>query len=344
MRMEPSWQDPGALPLGGSHWATLNPLTGITRQGEDSVRRALRATNLLEPMLISTPETGPRLLPPAALPNTLGNRVRERILENRRRVEQLAWTYLILLPAALLLAGAIRLAVLWFCFNLLTALHLRSDRHRLANPGVIEARARYYAWLYWHARPWLVRIGILMVGAGALQLLAGQLIAGGNEVVLETFGLVHSLAAESRQLWRYAAGTLLHVSAAHWLANLVVGLILATLVGPHLKRLMLPMMLLTAILSFAGAQLAWTAGLVDTDGIVGLSGGLGGLLGILMAIQLGRPGDFPPGILPGTLWLAASSLVIVPVFSAPVTLACHLTGIVAGIACGVLLVHRGEPS
>ncbi|MCH7741251.1 MAG: rhomboid family intramembrane serine protease [Proteobacteria bacterium] len=188
----------------------------------------------------------------------------------------------------------------------------------------------FYGWLYLRGNNYLVAAIFLFFTVGLLQL--GLIKAmGSNDLVLERFGLHYIRVTEDGQWWRLVSGLFLHAKFVHWLSNMMIAAGLFMMCGPFLKtRRLIPVFLGCALGSFVTVYSAHLMSLLDTDGLIGLSGGLGGVLGWFVVSNYRCCEIYPRQFYLTSLYFASIALLVLPMFISFTTFLCHLSGLVLG--------------
>ncbi|MCH7743890.1 MAG: rhomboid family intramembrane serine protease [Proteobacteria bacterium] len=243
----------------------------------------------------------------------------------------IAFVYLFLITFVLWLAADIALALGWFSFNLVFCLYFHFDNKAMfQNTEVLKERAMFYGWLYLRGNHYLYAAIFFFLAVGLLQL--GLIRAmGSNDLVLESFGLHYVRVTEDDQWWRLASGPFLHGRFVHWLSNLMIAVALSVMCGPFLKtKRLVPVFLGCAIGSFALVYAVHLLSPLHSDGLIGLSGGLGGLLGWFVVSNFRCREVYPQHFYLTSLFFALITLIVLPLFISFTTFLCHGFGMVLG--------------
>ncbi len=243
----------------------------------------------------------------------------------------IALVYLFLITFVLWLVTDVTLALGWFSFNLLICLYFHYDNKTvIQNTDALKERALFYGWLFWRGKNFLYAAIFFFFAVGLLQLgLIGAM--GSNDLALESFGLHYVRITEDDQWWRLASGPFLHGRLAHWLTNLMIAVGLFMMCGPFLKTRRLTLVFLgCAIGSFIVVYLVHRLSPLDSDGLIGLSGGLGGVLGWFVVSNFRCREIYPKHFYLTSLFFASITLIVIPMFLNFTVFLCHASGMILG--------------
>jgi membrane associated rhomboid family serine protease len=196
----------------------------------------------------------------------------------------------------------------------------------------------------WHMRaPRKARVFALVclflgLAMGFIQCYSIQ-FRGGMEASFKLYGLEFELF-ESGEYWRILTGSFLHYSFAHYLVNFVLLLISASLAFSLIKWWSF---LIFFIFSTFAAFTQWALGGNDLPSFGGISGGVYGLLGFVVACGVVRPILLPAGL---AVLVANSSVLGIAgawLMSAHAANAAHLGGLAVGALGGVLFAYFLRP-
>ncbi|MDZ7827008.1 MAG: hypothetical protein U5R48_14565 [Gammaproteobacteria bacterium] len=101
---------------------------------------------------------------------------------------------------------------------------------------------------------------------------------------------------------------------AHWATNTLIGAGVLLVYGPVLGVRCLVVLTLAAPLSFALVLAASEVVAFASQGIIGISGGIAGLMGCMLVANLRDPRSFPRHFAVVTAFVAASTLFTVSMF------------------------------
>jgi len=243
----------------------------------------------------------------------------------------IALVYLFLITFVLWLVTDVTLTLAWFSFNLLICLYFHYDNKSvIQNTEALKERALFYGWLFWRGRNFLYAAVFFFIAVGLLQLgLVGAM--GSNDLVLESFGLHYVRVTEDDQWWRLASGPFLHGRLVHWLTNLMIAIGLFMMCGPFLKTRRLALVFLgSAIGSFVVVYAVHVLSPLDSDGLIGLSGGLGGVLGWFVVSNFRCREIYPRHFYLTSLFFALITLIFIPMFLNFTVFLCHASGMILG--------------
>ena len=335
-----SWASRHFFPESKDVWSVYYPLVARAVAGEERVKKAFRRPNLLEPLLVSSPMTEGRYLPPLAIDGPAGDAAREYAIRQRRYSKYIVYVYTPLLAAVLWYLTDVYLTASWLAFGVVVASYLHYDTSSLQSPRVLQERALFYGWMFCQSRRYIAGSATFFAGIGLIQLALNYRF-GSNEATLERFGLLYSSVSGNGEWWRLLTGPFLHHSLAHWLGNLAIGLGLFALCGPLLRGRLPLLVTMSAIGSFVTVYAAHGVEPNIGDGIIGLSGGLGGLLGWLVVSALRFPKLYPRHFFLTASYFALITLILFPAFTSVGTLICHASGMTLG---GIVALFSGKPS
>ena len=147
-----------------------------------------------------------------------------------------------------------------------------------SRPNEIINRSYYYNAIFSSnpIRLTIIAFMALMTVAGLLQTIAIHLM--GSSEVVERFGFIYSDFANG-QFWRLISGALLHGNFLHWFSNVVFGVVLIGFSKSHLK---VPWIFLIAVGSCTSFIVSYIMNRSMSSGVIGMSGGLLFLAGVLV--------------------------------------------------------------
>lgn len=207
----------------------------------------------------------------------------ERIRQRLRINTAIVAAYLGLCSLLALLKGS-SLALLPFILIGLTLLIYLASEQRSAHrrPDLLIERARFIAWLARDGKFKQAALAcvFIVVTMGLLQTIA-QTMLFDEEVVFLAVGAL-SASLDEREYWRLISGGFLHASVPHYLNNAAMFCVVAPLYYRALPQIAIPVFLGSMIF---GNIIEWK---IDqaTEGVAGISGGVLGLLGGLIAASL----------------------------------------------------------
>lgn len=328
------WRDPLEFPRSDGGWSVLHPIVGSRRLGESSVRKHLRRSLPTNPILLSSPDTGGRYLPPVLLEPA-------KLLRTAQRDARIMFWGTIgitLLGTALFYLGSdLRGATMFFtAYGILSAYTGFNAWLYQVDTKAISERWMFYGWCFSRGPRFALGFLLFMVLIGSIQLLGSGLF-GDPELYKRSFGVIYADIDLATEWWRLLTAPLVHDSVSHWMANALIGTGLLTVYGPVLglkgifaALISTPAALLAVLLSVWAFQLSGF-------GIIGLSGGCAGLMGCFFAANLRRPASFPRAYALVTGFIAMVTLFVVSFFMSSGSFIAHLAGFSVGGLIGFLV-------
>lgn len=290
-------------------------------------------------LLVWTPETS-RLVIPEEVPY-LHDALRLR--ERRSAKSAIRWCLfflaLIVIPALLFADSGrvIRFVLLFYALPLLVAIgasiHTLRQKIEFTREEIAQAvtATRYEAWLETHQltyTKWL---------CGCFIALMVFEMPDPNEAI-EAAGLVKP-AVWRGEVWRLLTCSLLHVNFQHFWMNAFALVSLGRVVEVHAGRWHVPVVFLFSALTGSVFSLL----LLPVTTSAGASGGLMGLIGMLLVLGYRRRASLPPRFLKGMLLnIGLVGLIGIVGFDI-IDNAAHLGGLAGGIVAGLWLIRGGEP-
>lgn len=334
----PPWERADALPAKPAEGAWGYLESGQPQPCDLDALRHRVATG--EPTLVWSPR-GQRLCLPEELPE-LFDALRERLHRQGRQLMRgslpwfvlagfLGWLWrdalverdVVAVPlfALLCIFGAVPLLQgLW---TMRTASRLRPE-----DLPVMARETRYRLWLESQSA-WVTNVLIAaMAGLFVLQWTTGL----GRSI--DAAGLVKPQVVDAGQWWRLATGTVLHGHLMHLVFNLSAMAALGRMVEVTGGRARLAVVFLASALVGSLASLVYLPQATS----VGASGGIVGLIGFGVVMGWRRRHVLPPGY---TRSLVLSIVLIATIGLVGRTIidnAAHAGGLIAGMACGWLLI------
>jgi len=292
----------------------------------------------MDPVLVSSPETHGVFVPPILAQSE--NADIESRLEKRSRQ---MWLSVLLVSIAvlvvyLILGAPLELVGIWIVATLPILLYQYWNYQLVKeNPKVLSERWLFSSWVYLQVNRWSLVFPFTFCVFGLLQLLALYHFDS-NERSLELLGMSYGGFSEG-EYWRALTGIFMHVTVAHWMVNFSLGIgiwVLVSGVFGILKSMML--MIFFGVFSFVSTY--YFANIVvnlDSPGIVGISGGLAGLLGLLFGSTLRWRALYPLKMFVSVGAFAAVSLLLFTWTQSLESMVCHFSGFSIGIAVGLVL-------
>lgn len=328
--MEARWRNLSEFPRSNEDWAAYFLLFFVKVTGQNRAEKYLNYVNILTPVLVRSPSSDERFLPPYLIDTENISR------KLKRNTRIMMWMTLIYAVAGGVLFSVIAdtwLASKWFVISIMMTGFMYSGLKGFDHPGFYEERSRFYGWSILHGASvgWLY-IGFLLV-LGAIQY---SLVARtGIEQTLESYGTLFEAVAEG-ECWRFLTGPYLHTGVAHWMSNLLMGSGLILGYFPALGWRIVPIFLICASFSFLGTYSSWLFD-AGTLGIVGVSGGISGVAGTFLAANLRFPELFPPKMATTTFWVALMTFLTYSLVTDPFSFSAHLAGFLLGIGIGYMI-------
>ena len=296
------------------------------------IQRVIAKCNLMNPVLIRTPESVDLFMHPVNLPGAEGEKARNKVLRDRTLLIRLYIVAILAFPlfplyfqkfSSLFWATEVTFIVI--------AIYIAFDRHTVLQfRDKLEERGRYYGWLFLKSRPYVAMLAAIFIVSGICQ------FGFGGRNFVDQWALDYSKAMD--ESWRFVTGPLIHGRLAHFLTNLTMGLGVAAIAGPSMQRYFLPVFLMGGILSFLG-DFAYQSLFPREayDGLVGTSGSIAALIGCLLALCLRYRHSYPYQMWVTILTFVFVSLIAGAIFMSSVSLTCHMFGLMAGAAMSLLI-------
>jgi membrane associated rhomboid family serine protease len=319
--------------------------------------RVLQNPNFLDPVLISRPvgvtgvfpsgaaipdaggdgrsvllsASGYRFLPVTESATTEAPLGIQAMIRMRRQVALWALFYWVLFSAGFAALELYRAALAWCLMSGLGAAYYWRDYLNVRlRPSMLVDRFWYYGWLYSRCRFRLLLTVGVACAVGIVQLLLVN--AFGSVDALLSKGAVIFETSDPYRWFRFFSAPLLHSGLGHYASNILVLALLSVLAGPHLGRKLPLLLYFSSIGSLFVVDAATRWWSFQGDGIVGLSGGLGGILGWLLGMSL-RCGQLLPRCYGLNLWvLLAVVLLALPMVLSMGSFICHLIGCLLGLS------------
>jgi rhomboid protease GluP len=311
-----------------------HPLVGRTSHGRDAVEKSISQANVINPFLVSTPSTAGKHVHPL-FTDEFGKKTYSQLIKNRKQINRLALFYMFAIPVVLSMLG-LRSAAIAFLVGLVSIYvcgayelrHVYSDQQRLS-----EKVQFYTQTLYLPARVTFIMAGMFAV-MGALQV-ASAYQFGGLEMALSKFGLIFQ-GAFSAQYYRFFTAQFMHAGFLHWALNLMAFIWFGLLC--HRVTLKYTALLAVALSVGANVGVAALAQIVvlPYEGLIGFSGGIAGLAGILFGASVARHPDLPKDLYVSVFPLLVLTFFCFSLVTRASTLL-HLVGMLLGVLVGVWL-------
>ena len=330
---EADWKNASSFPRAEGTWTAFYPLTGTRTDNRARVERHCKTAMPLEPVLISSPDQGEYFLPPICI---VSDRtfLTNKVIRNARTTFLVAFcTTVLVLLVYWSLDAPISLMTVWIASTLPILLYLAWNDWLLRNvDGLVEQRWMFTGWIYSRSNLLSWAFLFLAMASGAVQYVLIS-VFGANSTVLEAFGLAYN-AFGSGEYWRALTGVFFHTSLVHWLSNLIIGSCVWFLYIAVIRRACVWIFFLSAIVSLVATYFYTLFLPSDSIGIVGMSGGIAGLLGVLYAVAMRWASAFPPGWHITLGFVSASSLLLFTYLLNFESVVCHASGFGIGLIYG----------
>jgi membrane associated rhomboid family serine protease len=194
--------------------------------------------------------------------------------------------------------------------------------------------SRFSTWCYLQPyRKAVFMVGLLVV-AGAIQCFT-QEREGGLFQVIERYGLVFGKSLS--EPWRYLTGPFFHSGLTHWLANVSLQTIAATLAFALGRASIVWMIYLLGVLA-PGVLLTFLPHWIGLDAYLGVSGGVYALLGWLGGVTFRRRLEFPNDLWWVIGYFSVATLLSASLLDHRASWFAHVLGLVTGYAAGLSLL------
>jgi len=299
------------------------------KTGKEVVERALRNWNPVNPIVVATPDSK-KFLPPICIPSIATN-LHLRMLKKYKTA------------IAIFLFALVANVVLWF-FNHMYRITMATEilfpfltfividySFVLKKMNDTVDRALFVNWIYQYtsklARPAMA----LMIIVGCAQIFL-QFMLGGLEPVIIKYGTLFS-SVETGEWWRFIIGPYFHIGFFHWMNNFFLLSVAMAIAGVMARRiLLLYFVIINALSAFS---VWWFSGGLQIDSVAGISGGIFGLFGWIVAVSM-RYRDFFPSYFWLTILLFTSLTIFISSMFPHVSNIAHLSGFLVGVVFGIL--------
>lgn len=328
------WRSIADNPTTSLEWAVFYPLLNSVKEGQARVDRQENTATPASPALVARPGTAGKFLPPILVDNK--QQIEDRLMLRAKRT----WRVLLFGSIVFLLfysvEGAYELIPIWLAMTTpVVAYHFWNYRRLCEDAELIKELWLFTSWVYLQTTWKNYSLAVLICFFGALQLFSQQYL-GSSASIPEVFGTTYE-GIEEKEYWRFITGPLLHLSLAHWLINMILSIgIWFLAVAVFGLRTSLIVLCLSGVGSFVATY--WIDFVLlqsETDGIVGISGGLGGLLGLLLASSVRYRNLFPQSFWISVGAFSLASLLGLAWFESNATAACHFSGFCIGTVMGL---------
>lgn len=289
-------------------------------------------------LLVWTPETS-RLVVPEEIPY-LHDALRQR--ERKGAKSALAWCLsllVLILTPLILFAGSgqiIRLVLIFYAFPLIVGVVSSIQTLRKKIEYTREeidqsvAAIRYEAWLETHKLTYTNWLCGCFIAIMVLEF-------GGTKEAIEAAGLVKP-AVWGGEVWRLLTCSMLHVNFQHFWMNTLALVSLGRVLEAHASRWHVPIVFLFSALTGSLFSLL----LLPDKTSAGASGGLMGMIGMLLVLGYRRRAYLPPRFLKGMMLNIGLVGLIGLVGFDIIDNAAHLGGLIGGICAGLWLMRGTE--
>lgn len=326
----PRWTQLSEFPEAPSDWTSYYPLIFATVAGEDRARHHIKTSNLTFPILLSSPASDGRYLPPILVDTET---VSGKLARDASIFRTMTIAMVLLGTFAFFLAADLRGAA-YFLFVSTTIAIYASFNHRVSrSPDALMERAKFYGWCFSNSPIYAYSFLTTMIILGSLQLY-GNDFYGSSEAFKLEFGAIYSNVVDRGEWWRLLSAPLVHNSVAHWLINTLIGSALLLVYGPVLRSRIVWLMAVLAPLSFLAVSVASRFIDLDSEGIVGISGGIAGVVGYFFAANLRCPSCFPRHFSITTAFVVLSTLLVVSLVTSTTSFIAHFAGFIGGVLLG----------
>lgn len=327
---EAKWRSKAELPDAPNDWSISFPWLGVELADQSRAEKYLNYANVLSPALVSTPTSEGKYLPPVVISQNL----RSKLLRNSK--------VMVLVNLAMVVIGSLLIYAttrdLEFMFTWLVVFGFLSGHacfsYQLCNnPEQITDRGLYYAWSIIHGSTAAKTFIAFMIIIGTTQY--GMTMFSSHEDVLNDLGL-HFQLFHDGEYWRIFSAPYLHTGVSHWLSNTIIGTGIVLIYWPCLRHLTTVAILLCGTGSLLGTYIYSEMIGIDVIGIVGISGGVAGIVGIFFATVLRFPEHFPEQMMITVLFVALLTFLAFSFVTSSVSFVAHTTGFSLGMAIGFL--------
>jgi membrane associated rhomboid family serine protease len=270
------------------------PLLGRAAFGKEVVQKSIKRVNVINPFLVATPTTLGDLVHPIFTAE-FGSETHAQLTKNRKQINTIVLIYLFAIPAFMF----------WLDFKQFASMFLIAllsiyacGRYELSfiynHPERLKAKVQFYTQALHSPKTVVFNFTAVFSSFGAVQWLIVNHMQD-REGVLMKYGLILNDAFVD-QFYRFATAPFIHVSVLHWALNLVVFIWFALLCYPVAHKY--TTLCAVAIAVFANLMLAAAGQVIALpyDGVVGFSGGIAGLAGLLCGASAANHPALPKGL------------------------------------------------
>lgn len=313
------------------------PVTGYLTKSETLFRKTIEKGNLLNPVLVSLPENIGVFMHPLELPAEFASVLYKKALRDRIFILRMAIGYCLFFGLGGLFFVEVRPPAFGVSATLAVAsIYLYLDyRSVFLSLELLRERCRYYGWIFLNCRAPIIAITCIFLVSGTTQFVFG------DDKFLNDYALAYELP--EGEYWRLLTGSLIHSGIAHWLTNFSMGVAIAAICGPVLRKYFIPILVLGGVISFY-LTFVWNGYHLSSehDGLVGTSGGLAALLGSHLMLCAKYKSSYPRHFGLTVLYFVLISLIAGAIFLERTSLACHIFGLFAGGLIALLVPNYLE--
>lgn len=314
------------------------PLLGRISFGKEVVAKSIKHVNVINPFLVATPSTAGVLVHPIFTAE-FGSQTHDQLTKNRKRINTIALIYLFAIPIFMLALGLKNFASIFFIA--LSSIYI-SGKYELSHiyndQQKLKAKVKYYTQSLHASKKQVFSLGGIFFVFGIIQLILAH--QAGGDGALTKYGLVINTAFDG-QYYRFLTAQFIHANFMHWALNLLVFIWFARLCYPVTQGYTALCAVVIAVLSnFLIAGIGQFV-VLPYDGIVGFSGGITGLTGILFGASVANHPALPKGLYISLLPIVFITFFCFSFYTTTSTLL-HFLGALVGFTWGLLIAtnHR----
>lgn len=326
------WERKDRFPNGNGRWQLMRPPFNRVRDGEEHVDKLVSRWHAFDPVLVATPESE-KFLPLICIPS-LSSRIHRSVLRQQilglyllSGLVFLAIASLFILPNKTKAFGLLLLFGLTLIFCAVDFFLVTKHIDRL------KQRALFVHWIYENGRKCLPLV-LLTIIAGLLQLTIQSSI-GGLDPLVRKFGMLY-LSVESGEWWRIAVGPFIHSGIMHWMGNLFMLIVGASIVGALTEKRKTFLIEFILINSFCAIAAMTLSGSSRSDAFLGISGGVLGLWGWGVGYAYKHRSRLPAYLWITLLLFGVLNIGLAPLFSVKSSEIAHISGFLLGSFIGLI--------
>jgi membrane associated rhomboid family serine protease len=177
----------------------------------------------------------------------------------------------------------------------------------------------------------------------ALQFVLEYKLGGWDELV-RVYGTYYIQIKQSNEFWRFILGPFIHSGFAHWIINSSLLLMFLTIASKFTRlKATLFVFILGNVLSHVMTYLLWTKNIGHSDAIVGFSGGVFAVMGVVLTSLIYNP-CIAKSIIVSLLLFILLCLGTPALIEGNTSHAAHVVGIITGIIAGRWCCRNEERS